>query len=226
MAKLYARADAAGLRRLYADAAHLTSGISGLCGGFVLVAAEPVIGIWTRGQVAYDPGLIATFIATIALTAPAQVPFNLFQHINRPRILVIANLGYAIGTLVFCFLLVGRLSAPGAAIATGLAEVLFVGVLLPYGASNLVAIPILIYFRDCSRVIGVAFALGCGTAWAIFSLVTVHGLFGFLLAGGLWGAIVTIPAFYLLLTPQMQAYVLRYLSARRRSRPDEQVDPR
>jgi O-antigen/teichoic acid export membrane protein len=214
LAKFYAHGDAAGLRRLYAAAAHLTCGVVGLLGGFILVAAGPIILIWTHNQVAYDFRLIAVIVATVGLMAPAQVPLILFQHINRPRILVLSNLAYLAGTAILCFVLVRPLSALGAALSTGIAEVAFVGTFVPFGASRLISLPIGDYFRNCIGILLICGGLASAAAWAALSVVPVRGIVEFVAFGVIWTAIVAVPGFYLVLTPEMRRHVQRYLADR------------
>jgi O-antigen/teichoic acid export membrane protein len=219
LAKLYAHGDASGLRRLYAAAAHLTCGIVGLLGGFILVASGPIIFLWTHDQVAYDFRLIAVMVAAVGLMAPAQVPLVLFQHINQPRILVLSNLAYLAGTAVLCFVLVRPLSALGAALSTGIAEVVFIGILIPLGASRLISLPVMDYFRNCVGGLLVCCAVGSAAAWAADTVVAVRSVAGFVAFGGIWSAIVIVPGFYLVLTPEMRRHVLGHLGRRGGARP-------
>jgi O-antigen/teichoic acid export membrane protein len=214
MAHFYAVGDARGVRKIFLGAAHLTSGICGLFSGLILVIAEPAFRIWTRGQISYDPLLIGIFIATIMLLAPAQVPFILFYHINRPRILVVANTAFACGTVALCLLLVGKYSAIGAALATGTVEFCCIGLLLPFAACRLISVRASTYFANCAWVLSASLALGWGAAWVLAMLIGDQSLWGLIKVGALWVLAVSAPAFFLLLTSDMRQDLRNHLPGR------------
>jgi O-antigen/teichoic acid export membrane protein len=215
MAGLYAGRNMEGVRKLFSNACHVTSGMSGLLGGFVAAAAEPVIRVWTHGQVGYDPWLTAILIGVIVFGAPAQVAFILFHHINRPRMLVLANGGHALGTVLLCLLLVGKYSAIGAAVATGVAELLFVGLPLPIAACRLVAFPLATYFWNAARVAIVMFILSYAIAGTVMALMPVRDTPEIVMLVGLWSVVLSLPAYFLILTPNMRRHILNYMVVRR-----------
>jgi O-antigen/teichoic acid export membrane protein len=213
MSRLYAGKNIAGVGKLFSNAGHVTSGISGLFGGFILAAGEPAIRVWTNGQVAYDPWLTTIFVGVIVIGAPAQVAFILFYHINRPRMLVLANGGHALGTMLLCLVLVPKYAALGAAAATGLTELVFVGLLLPFAACRLLAMPVVAYFANCGTVAIVMFFLSYTATWAMMAAMPVHDTRDFVVLGGLWAVVLSLPAYFLVLTSSMRRHILDYVVA-------------
>jgi O-antigen/teichoic acid export membrane protein len=157
--------------------------------------------------------LTAVFVGVIVIGAPAQVAYIFFHNINRPRMLVLANGGHALGTMLLCLLLIPRYSALGAAAATGLTEIAFVGLLLPVAACRQLAMPVATYFGHCARVAVVMFILSYTAAWAMMTLMPVHATRDFIMLGGLWVVVLTLPAYFLILTPNMRRYILDYVVA-------------
>ena len=140
MARQQALGDYGKLRKLFTAGGRLTAGLAGVMGGVTFILAEPFLRIWTHGAVAYDPWLLSAFLVTVILLAPAQVAMVLYFYNNRPLILVVGHGGYAIGTVVFCGLLIKDFSAVGAAAGTGLAEFVFIGLLVSATAAREIAI--------------------------------------------------------------------------------------
>jgi O-antigen/teichoic acid export membrane protein len=202
MARQVAIGNQAQLRRVFTAAGRMVAGSAGLLGGFTLVAAQPFLRIWTHDSVAFDPWLVSAFIATIILTAPAQVASTLYFYNNKPRILFIAQAGYGIGTLVFCLLLIKDFAAAGAAIGTGLAEFLSIGIILPYAASREVSVPLMFYFSRSYATALSAFVLSYGVAWGWNWILTTSSLVSLIELGVLWAVIIALPSFFLLLDPQ------------------------
>jgi O-antigen/teichoic acid export membrane protein len=90
MARQAAQTDLTALRRLARTTGRLLAGLVGLLAGGLWIAAEPVLQLWTRGAVAYDPWVIGGFLVTIMAIAPAQVGYIALHHTNRPRQLALA----------------------------------------------------------------------------------------------------------------------------------------
>jgi O-antigen/teichoic acid export membrane protein len=196
------------LRRVFTAAGRMVAGSAGLLGGFTLVVAEPFLHIWTHGAVAFDPWLVSAFVATVILTAPAQVASTLYLYNNKPGVLVVAQGAYAIGTLVLCLLLIKEFAAAGAAAGTGLAEFLSIGLILPYAAAKEVSAPLIPYFaRSYAAALG-AFVLSYGVAWGWNRALTTSSLGGLIEFAALWAVIIAPPSFFLLLDPQERGWVL------------------
>jgi O-antigen/teichoic acid export membrane protein len=214
MARQAAISDRVRMRRVFMGAGRLVGGTAGLFGGFTLVVAGPFLHIWTRGEVAFDPWLIGAFIATIILMAPAQVALMIYQYNNRPGILVIAQGAYMVGITALCLLLIKDFSATGAAAGAGIAEFLSIGLLLPYAATKEVSVSLWSYFtRSYAAALG-AFVLSYGVARGWNTVLDVHGLVGMIELSMLWAAVITVPAFFLLLESQERQWVLENVGER------------
>jgi O-antigen/teichoic acid export membrane protein len=210
----HALEDFAGVRRLLTGAGRLAAGTAGLLGGIGLVLAEPFIRIWTHGQVPYDPWLVNALIVTIILTAPAQAAFMIFLFTNKPAVLPLANGGYAIGTLVFCALLIGNFSALGAAIGTGLAECLSMGLLLPYVACREVSLPFLPSLRHWGAIALLGSGVSYGAAIAIARFLPVANFSSLIEFAVLWTIVIAIPAFFLVADRTLRDWILRQARSR------------
>ncbi|HVB81192.1 MAG TPA: hypothetical protein VNE82_14735 [Candidatus Binataceae bacterium] len=217
MTRQLAAGDRARVIRIYAGAGRLIGGMAGLLGGFTLIAAPAFLRIWTRGQVPFDPWLIGAFVATVILTAPAYVGQMLYTYNNKPGILVAAQGGYAAATVVFCLLLIRGYGAAGAAIGTGVAELLTVGLLMPYAAAKEIASPLRGFFLRSYAAAGAAFLLGYGVGWALDAALVAATLLGLVALAVLWSAVVAMPAFFLVLDPQ-ERHWLREAAVRYASR--------
>jgi O-antigen/teichoic acid export membrane protein len=209
MARQQALGDMDKLRRIFVGGGRLTSGLAGLLAGFMLVVAGPFLHIWTHGAVPFDFWLISAFLLTTLLTAPAQMALVLFLYNNRPGILIIANAGFAIGTVIFCALLIGGYSAAGAAAGTGLAEILSLGLLVPYAAVRETGLSLAPFLARCYLVAGAAFMVGWGGAWAVQTVVPGRNLFELVGIGITWVVIVALPAFFLLLSALERSWFLQ-----------------
>jgi O-antigen/teichoic acid export membrane protein len=216
MARQQALEDLPKLRRIFFGGGRLAAGLAGLLGGFTLVAAAPFLRIWTQGAVAFDPLLVSAFLLNILMLAPAQMALALFLYNNRPGILVYSQAGYTIGTIVFCSLLIKGLAAAGAAVGTGIAETLSVGLLVPFAARRHVGLPLGRYFLQCYVVAAGSFATSWGAARLILSIIDGGGLLALIAAGLIWAVVVAPPAFFLLISPVERSWVLergrRFLS--------------
>jgi O-antigen/teichoic acid export membrane protein len=177
----------------------LLSGLAGLLSGFLIILSEPFLKIWTHGQVSFDPLLIAAFAGAILLMAPAQLGQSLFLYNNRPAILVVGNGGYTLGTIAFGAVLIGPYGATGAAAGTGFAEFLFVGTLVTYVATKGVGIALPRYLGRSYAVEIACLAASLAAADLAVHLFRPVDLLAIILCGCLWGLLIAVPAYYLLL---------------------------
>jgi O-antigen/teichoic acid export membrane protein len=208
LTRQHAAGEIAKARRLFFSAGRLLSATAGVLAGFALVAAAPFIRVWTHGEVAYDPWLVAAFVAPIIFMAPAFTAQMLYQYNNKPLILVFTQGGFTVGTVALCILLIGGFSAAGAAAATGLAECLSIGLLVPYAASREIALPILPYLCRCHVAGGAALATSAAVAWTLQHWLQAEGLLGLVALGLLWSALMAGPAFFLLLGAEERHWAL------------------
>lgn len=214
MARQAALGHQARLQRFFTAAGRIIGGSAGLLGGFTLAVAAPFLRIWTHGSVEFDPWLVGAFIATVILTAPAQVASTLYLYNNKPGILVIATAMYAGGTLIFCLLLIKGFGPAGAAAGTGLAEFLSVGLILPYAAAKELSVSLVSYFgRSYAAALG-GFVLSFAVAWGADTALAVHGPLGLIELAVLWVTILIAPSFFLLLDPQERHWVLHNIGNR------------
>jgi O-antigen/teichoic acid export membrane protein len=205
IANQHAVGDFDATRLLVVSTGRLAAGAAGLLGGFVVVAARPLLHRWTSGAVIDDPWLVGVFVATIIATAPAQVAYITFLYTNKPTALVASNLVQAVGTVVLCVLLIARWSAVGAALATGLAEGLAVGIYLPYLLCREISLPVLSYLGRCAVVAVTAFVLSLAVAQGCVALMPDETATQLGAIGLIWAALVTGPAFFLLFSAPMRA---------------------
>lgn len=200
IARQQALDDTGKLGRLFKAGGRLTSGMAGLLSGFTLVVADAFIRIWTHGAVVFDPWLVGAFLVTIICAAPAQVALTMFLYNNKPGILVFAQGGYAIGTVVFCALLIKGFSAAGAAAGTGLAECVSIGLLVPFAATRQIRLNLGLYLGQCYLVAAMAFSASWGVAWALNQLIQAQSLIFLMVLGGAWAIVVALPSYFLLLS--------------------------
>lgn len=209
-----AAGDQAGQQRVFSAAGRMVAGFSGLLGGFTLVAAHPFLEIWTHGKVEFDPWVIGAFIAAIILTAPAQVAGTLYMYNNKPTALAFAQMTNAVGAIGLCFALIGRFGVAGAAMATGGAEFVSVGLILPYfAAKDLLFSPIRYLIRAYTAASG-AFILSYAIAWVGNAALAVSGLIQLSELAMFWVSAITLPSFFLLLNTQERAWLLSKFSKR------------
>jgi O-antigen/teichoic acid export membrane protein len=214
LAQEYQRGNYDGVRLLFADATQLMSGAAGLLCGYLFVMADPVLHLWTHGEVAYDPWLVAIFVANVVGVAPAQIAQAFFLHINRPRPLIVATTGFTLSAVPLCLLLIGKLSAAGAALAFCAAEICFVGLFVPFAACRQIGLPVLPYAANCIRVLATGFALGYGLAWLLTEFVAVSSFGNLIGTSLLWAFAVLLPAYFLLLTSKMRGRAKQLISSR------------
>jgi O-antigen/teichoic acid export membrane protein len=200
------------LQRLFAGAGRMIAGMAGLLGGLTLVIAPAFLRLWTHGEVAFDPWLVGAFVATVMAMAPAQVALMLYQYNNKPGVLVVAQGGYAAGTLILCLLLINGFSAAGAAAGTGLAEFLSIGLLLPIAAAREIAAPLLAYYARSYGAALAAFMLGYAVGQGFDAWLNAQSLLGLAMLAALWSAVVAVPAFFILLDPPERVWIRRYAS--------------
>ena len=205
IARQHAVEDFDATRLLVASTGRLATGSAGLLGGLVMVAARPLLRRWTGGTVVDDPWLVGVFIATIIATAPAQVAYITFLYANKPAALVASNFAQAVGTVVLCVLLIARWSAIGAAVATGLAEVLAVGIYLPYLLCREISLPLLPYLGRCAAIAATAFVLSLGVAKGCLAILPGDTVTQLGALGLLWAMVMAAPAFFLLFSAPTRA---------------------
>jgi O-antigen/teichoic acid export membrane protein len=214
MGRLHSVQDGTRLRRVFLDASRMMSGAAGMIVGCLLVVAEPLIRIWTHGAIRYDSNLVMAFFLFVMLNTPGQVAYNIYQFTNRPGILAVAGGGYAIGTVVFCLLLIGKFSAAGAAAATGLAEFLTLGVILPFLACRDLAISFPLYITRSYAIAATGFAISYGIARGLDTLISGQTVVNLAALGIVWAIGVCIPAFFLLFAAESRSYLTNAIRLR------------
>ena len=137
MSRLYVRGEVAAAGRLYDVAVSLTGGMVGLLGALALAVGPVFFAVWTRGAIAFDPGLAAVFIAAVLLMTPGYGAFGLLRLIDRPQPVAAALLAQTGAGLALCLILIPGRGALGAALAVTLAELLTAGPILVREAAGL-----------------------------------------------------------------------------------------
>jgi O-antigen/teichoic acid export membrane protein len=207
MSRQQAMGDLTRLRKLFLAGGRLAAGVAGLFGGVTLVLASPFLRIWTHGAVPDNLPLLTAFLVTAILLAPAQMAMVLFLYNNRPLALVLGNGGYAAGTALLCALLVKGYSAAGAAAGTGIAEFLFIGVLVTVIAARDVAVSAVRYIVLSTATAVAGFGVSLGIARALQGLMDEQTLAGLFLVGSLWAAAVALPAYFIVLHAEERRWV-------------------
>lgn len=197
--------DAVGARSLFLQAVRITCAVSGLLGGFVLVMAEPIIGVWTHGQVPYDPWLVLIMVGAVVLMAPSQAPFMFFYHLNQPRVLAVTVGIHLIIATILCAWLSSRYAATGAALAIGGTEVVLVGLVVPFAACSALALSTMSFLRAAIRPLLFFLILGAVSGWSLRQVFPIENIVRLLLACGLWAGLLGPLAFFLLFPAGVRA---------------------
>ena len=214
LARLHGLGDKEGVRRLFRDAIQLASGVAGLLCGYLLTIAAAVLQLWTHGQVSYDPWLFLIFAATVVSITPAQIALSFLFSTNQPRPLVVSTTYFTILAIALSAVLIGHYAAEGAALAIGLAEILCIGLFVPYVVCKRTGIAIASY-AGVGIGYGVAgLALGYGISRLLGEFVAVGSLGSLIGMSLLWTACVAPPAYFLLLTRDMRRHLKQVIAAR------------
>jgi O-antigen/teichoic acid export membrane protein len=72
---------------VYRKATRLVGGIAGLIGGALLGLSGPFIAVWTKGQIASDPFMVAALVVAVCVACPAFLASAVLQTANQPRML-------------------------------------------------------------------------------------------------------------------------------------------
>jgi hypothetical protein len=124
----------------------------------------------------------------------------LFLYNNKPLILVAGHGGYAIATVAFCSLLIRGYSAAGAAAGTGLAEFLFIGLLVSSVAAREITVSAWRYLGVCYLIACVGFSMSWLIAWTVETVLQASSLVGLIAVGTIWAVAMALPTLFLALT--------------------------
>jgi len=214
LARLHGLDDKEGVKHLFRDAIRLASGVAGLLCGYLLTIAAPVLQLWTHGQVIYNPWLFLIFAITVVGVAPAQIALSFLFSTNQPRPLVVSTTYFTVLAVALSAVLIGRYAAEGAAIAIGLAEILCIGLFVPYAVCKRTGIALGSYAGVAIGYGLAGLALGYGVSWLIGEFVTAQSLSGLIRVSLLWTLCVAAPTYFGLLTRDMQQHLKHAVSAR------------
>jgi O-antigen/teichoic acid export membrane protein len=194
MSQHYALHKHVEMRRLYVYTGRLAGGVSGLLGGLLLALGGPLIAIWTRGEVPYDPWLIGFFVLPMLATAPSHSGVAALQYTNQPGPIALARAAYTVLGLLLCALLVPEFGSPGAAAGLGVAEVLALGAFLTFVAARRCAIDYAAFLRSSLGVTLLVLLISYGSAGLLASWIWPQTLGELLLFGLVWTPIALLPA--------------------------------
>jgi O-antigen/teichoic acid export membrane protein len=219
MASYHAQDEPALMRRLYMHTGRLAGGVSGLLAGLILALGEPLITIWTRGAVAYDPWLIAFFVLPMFLTAPANTSVVALHYTNQPGPIAFARSAHTVLGLALGALLVPRFASPGAAAGLAVGEILALGGYLTFVATRRLGIDVGTYLRSSLSGATLMLLISYGSAALGGAWIEPRGARELLLLGLLWAAVILLPTL-VLMTPAQQrrlllARVSTWLASRR-----------
>jgi O-antigen/teichoic acid export membrane protein len=213
MARQHVSGEVDACRRLYFDTGRIVALLVGVLGGFSVIAYAPFIDLWTHGAVGPDPWLLAAFLGSIFLAAPGQASLMLLKYGNHPRPCAIAWIVQSVGGLALAACLVPGMGVVGAALGLGIAEVLAIGLWLPFVAERVYGFNAVRHLLSGYGTGVVAFAISTGIAALAFSL-HLPGLFGIFAAAALWAVVVAPPTAALILPKAKRAALLARLRQR------------
>jgi O-antigen/teichoic acid export membrane protein len=208
MARQIVQKDRAAAIGLHRTLGRTIGGLTGLSCGLILVTAEPLLDIWSGGRVAYDPLTVIAFVAGVMFAGPAQANTMLLQLSNVPRPLAISSILQVVFTMGLGLALIPWFGPLGAAVGVGMADAFAFAVVINYAAARKFGLK-----AENYAVVGygaefAGLALGAGGAWALMQLLPVHNIHAFAVLSMVWGALLAIPAFFLLLNTGQRSRVL------------------
>ena len=214
MARQHVSGEIDACRRLYVDSGRIVALLVGVLGGFSVVAYVPFIKLWTHGAVGPNTWLLAAFLGSIFLAAPGQASLMLLKYGNHPRPCAIAWIIQSVGGLALATCLVPLMGVVGAALGLGIAEVLSIGLWLPFVAERVYGFNAMRHLLSGYGTGIVAFAISTGIAAVAFSLDLPGGLFGIFAEAALWAVIVAPPTAALVLPKAKRAALFARLRQR------------
>jgi O-antigen/teichoic acid export membrane protein len=132
----------------------------------------------------------------------------LLQLSNVPRPLAISSILQVVFTMGLGLALIPWFGPLGAAVGVGMADAFAFAVVINYAAARKFGLK-----AENYAVVGygaefAGLALGAGGAWALMQLLPVHNIHAFAVLSMVWGALLAIPAFFLLLNTGQRSRVL------------------
>jgi len=103
-----------------------------LCLGMIIhFSGENIVNLWTNGRIIYNPGLLNVFLVYIVFQLTWSMSGMFQAAFNRPRILGILSTCSALGGLTLAYFLTPRFGAEGTVLGLLIAEIIFIGVIIP-----------------------------------------------------------------------------------------------
>jgi O-antigen/teichoic acid export membrane protein len=208
MSRHHAQHELAAMRRLYVNTGRLCGGASGLLAGLILALGEPLIAIWTRGKVAYDPWLIGFFVIPMLLTAPSHAGTVALQYNNQPGPIALARAAHTLFGLLLCSLLVPLFGSPGAAAGLALSEASTAGGYLTFAATRRCAIDYAVYLRSSLGVTALMLLISYASAFLLVSWIRPDTVGGLLLFGVVWTPVALLPALAVMTSTNLRNLLL------------------
>lgn len=216
-ARQFAQDDTSALATLYDFVSRLAGGVCGALAGLIAIIAPAFLAIWTLGKVPFDPAIFWPLLATAGLAGPSIAGYAVLHHVNRPRGMAGAYGASGALTLILCLLLIPRMGAAGAAWAVLIAEVAVLSLVIPNHAAKIVGGSFMARFARTQLCALGAFTISAAGAWGALTLIGGETLVRLILVGFLWGALVTIPLFFLLFDGDKRRWIADRLRDRRHS---------
>jgi O-antigen/teichoic acid export membrane protein len=188
-------------------------GLTGLSCGLILMTAEPLLHLWTGGRVPYDPLVVFAFIAGVLFAGPAQANTMLLQLSNVPRPLAASSVLQVVFTMGLGLALIPWFGPLGAAVGVGMADAFAFAVLINFAATRRFHLKAENYAAVGYGSELVGLLLGAGAAWGLLQVMSVDSIKDFLVVSALWGALLALPAFFLLLNGRQRSRIFRRLGS-------------
>lgn len=218
MARQVAQQDRKGAINLHRTLGRTIGGLTGLTCGLIWVAAEPIIAIWTGSRVPIDPLIVLAFVAGVLFAGPAQANFTLLQLTNTPRPLALSSLLQVILVIGLGLPLIAAFGALGSAVAVGFADALAFGVLINEAAARRFALGAERYAATAYGSEMAGLVLGSAVAWLLLRSIAVDHVFDLMVVFAIWGAVLALPSFFLLLDKSQRSKLLAQLRSMLRIR--------
>jgi O-antigen/teichoic acid export membrane protein len=210
MARHHARAEREACGELYRITGRIVTGLAGMFGGLTLWATAPFLAVWTHHTVESDWVLILAFLGGIFLAAPGQAGLMLLTYANFPKPVAIAWCTQAGLGLVLAAGLVPIFGVDAAALSLAAAEVLLIGVCLPFVVQRSFGFSAVAHLGRCFAIGALTFGWSAFVAKLAFGL-TLGGFPGVVAMAGLWAVLGAPPCVAIILLATYKKRTLSWL---------------
>jgi O-antigen/teichoic acid export membrane protein len=174
----------------------------------LVICADPLIEVWTGGNVDSALPLVAAFLAGAMFAAPSQTNSMLLTLSNVPQPLAVSSLVQAILGVCLTLALVPVFGSLGAAVALGFSDAIALGVVASHAAMKQYRLPAWAFTKAAfgSELAGAL--LGGLAAAGLLALAPVHDAVSLSRFGVLWTGAVALPAFWIVFDSQQRRRLL------------------